>query len=315
MNIFLASLMSFLLSISLTGCGETPMQPPEQDAAGVVVPDESAPLPAEPTEDSTMMIDWNSREYSYTVEELSAEVDGHTIYGQIYIPSGIDEPLPAVIISHGYGGTHSTNAAYAEELARKGLAAYCFDFRGGGSGSRSDGSPLEMTVFTEKTDLEAVLGMIQGLDYVDSSRIFLMGTSQGGMVSAMTGAAHPDEIKGMMLLYPAFCIPDDARSQYTSADEVPERPTVRSWLSVGHDYVADVLDYDVYADVTTYAKDVLILHGDRDGIVDLSYSQRAAEEYPSAELKVIEGAGHGFGGHSFDESMGCILEYLGANLS
>lgn len=49
--------------------------------------------------------------------------------------------------------------------------------------------------------------------------------------------------------------------------------------------------------------------------MDLSYSQRAVETYPSAELKVIKGAGHGFGGHSFDESMGCILEYLGANLS
>lgn len=157
--------------------------------------------------------------------------------------------------------------------------------------------------------------MIRELDYVDSSRIFLMDTSQGGMVSAMTGAAHPDEIRGMMLLYPAFCIPDDARSQYTSADEVPERPTVRSWLSVGHDYVADVLDYDVYEDVTTYEKDILILHGDRDGIVDLSYSQRAAETYFSAELKVIKGAGHGFVGHSFDESMGYILEYLGTNLS
>lgn len=29
-------------------------------------------------------------------------------------------------------------------------------------------------------------------------------------------------------------------------------------------------------------KDILILHGDRDGIVDLSYSQRAVETYPSA---------------------------------
>lgn len=261
------------------------------------------------------MIDWSSREYSYTVEELSAEVDGHTIYGQIYIPSGIDEPLPAVIISHGYGGTHSTNAAYAEELAQKGLVAYCFDFRGGGSGSRSDGSPLEMTVFTEKADLEAILAMIQSLDYVDRERIFLMGISQGGMVSAMTGAAHPDEVRGMMLLYPAFCIPDDARSRYASVDEVPERPTVRSWLSVGHDYVADVLDYDVYEDVSTYEKSILILHGDQDGIVDLSYSQRAVETYPSAELKVIKGAGHGFGGRSFDESMDYILEYLSANLS
>lgn len=101
----------------------------------------------------------------------------------------------------------------------------------------------------------------------------------------------------------------------TGCGETPVLSRPRSWLSVGHDYVADVLDYDVYEDVAAYEKNILILHGDRDGIVNLSYSQRAVETYPSAELKVIKGAGHGFAGHSFDESMDCILEYLSANLS
>lgn len=123
MSRILASLMSFLLSMSLTACGEAPVQPPEQKNPGTIQPVETTP----PSTEDTTVIDWNDREYSYTVEELSAEVDGDTIYGQIYIPSGIEEPMPAVIISHGYGGSHSTNASYAEELARKGLAAYCFD--------------------------------------------------------------------------------------------------------------------------------------------------------------------------------------------
>ena len=61
-----------------------------------------------------------------------------------------------------------------------------------------------MSLFTEKADLEAVIAMVQGLDDVDSDSLFLMGTSQGGAVSAITGAVHPQEIRGMALLYPAF---------------------------------------------------------------------------------------------------------------
>ncbi len=114
------------------------------------------------------------------------------------------------IFSHGFGGTHSVGAQYAEALAENGYVVYCFDFCGGSPSSRSDGSTLEMSIFTEQADLEAVISMMQELEYVDSNNLFLMGTSQGGAVSAITGAAHPDKIRGMVLLYPAFVLADQA---------------------------------------------------------------------------------------------------------
>lgn len=312
LNRILTLFISGILSISLTACGEAPgavqestqnTQPPIQQS------ETQSPPETEP------VIDWEGRSYEYTVEDMPAEVDGHSIYGRIYLPTGIDEPMPAVIFSHGYGGSNSTGTPYAQELAQKGIIAYCYDFRGGSNSSRSDGSPLEMSVFTEKADLEAVLAMIQSLDNVDTDNIFLMGTSQGGMVSAMAGAAHPDEIKGMMLLYPAFCIPENARERFPSIEEVPETISFFSWLTVGRNYVTDVWNYDVYADVTTYDKDILILHGDRDGIVDISYSERAAEQYPSAELEIISGAGHGFSGDNFDLAVGYLFDYLEQHIS
>lgn len=312
MNRILTFLLSCVLSLSLTACGEAPgtaqeptqnTQPPAQQAE-MQSPPETEPV-----------IDWEGRNYEYTVEELPAEVDGHSIYGRIYLPVGAEGPVPAVIFSHGYGGNNSTGAPYARELAQKGIIAYCYDFRGGSNSSRSDGSPLEMSVFTEKEDLEAVLAILQSMDNVDTDNIFLMGTSQGGMVFAMVGDAHPDEIKGMMLLYPAFCIPEDARARYASADQVPDKLSFFSWLTVGQNYVTDVWDYDVYADVTTYDKDILILHGDRDGTVDVSYSERAAEQYPSAELEIISGAGHGFSGGNFDLAMGYLFDYLEQHIS
>ena len=95
--------------------------------------------------------------------------------------------MPAVIFSHGFWGTHSVGDGYARALAQKGYVVYCFDFCGGAPGSRSSGSTLEMSFFTEKADLEAVMEKVQGLDYVDRENLFLMGTSQGGAVSAITG--------------------------------------------------------------------------------------------------------------------------------
>lgn len=304
-------LLSFLLSVSLTGCGREPQ--PTAGPTEAPNPQQTEPAPTDGAQDAA--IDWDGLSDSYTTRELPAQVDGHAIYGEIYIPDGIEEPMPAVIFSHGYGGTHSIGAPYAQALAQKGFVVYCYDFRGGGNASRSDGSPLEMSVFTEKADLEAVLSMIRSLDYVDRERIFLMGTSQGGMVSAMTGAAHQEEVRGMMLLYPAFCIPENARAQFSTLESVPEQVSFFSWLTVGRRYVEDVWDYDVYADVAAYEKEILILHGDQDGIVDIAYSQRAAEAYPAAELKVIQGAGHGFSGGNFDLAMDCILDYLGDQLS
>lgn len=305
-NRLLTLLLTCVLSVSMTACGSAPPQEPQQSTTPPTQQTETVVPSTEPD----TAIDLGSRSYEYTAEELPAEVDGHSIYGRIYVPVGAESPMPAVIFSHGYGGSNSTGAPYAEELAQKGIVVYCYDFRGGSNGSRSDGSPLEMSVFTEKADLEAVLAMIQSLDYVDTGNIFLMGTSQGGMVSAMVGASHADEVKGMVLLYPAFCIPENARARFASADEVPDTISFFSWLTVGRNYVTDVLDYDVYADVTTYEKDILILHGDRDGTVDVSYSERAAEQYPAADLKVISGAGHGFSGNNFDLAVGYLFDYL-----
>ena len=151
--------------------------------------------------------------YEYETQELYAQRDGNQIYGLLYIPKDAGKKMPAVIFSHGFGGNHQVGAEYAEVLAGKGYVVYCFDFCGGSSGSRSDGSTLEMSVFTEQADLEAVIRMMQEQSFVDNDNIFLMGTSMGGAVLAITAAAHEEEIQGAILLYPAFVMVDDAKGR------------------------------------------------------------------------------------------------------
>lgn len=67
-----------------------------------------------------------------------------------------------------------------------------------------NGYSIEMSVMTEVSDLEAVMEAASEWDFADESRIVLLGTSQGGIVSAIAAARHTDQVSGLVLMYPAF---------------------------------------------------------------------------------------------------------------
>ena len=85
---------------------------------------------------------------AFETRELHVNNQGADIYGVAYIPEGAGERLPLIIMSHGLGGTADSMQAYAEAMAREGYAAYCYDFRGGGERSRSDGATTDMSPLT-----------------------------------------------------------------------------------------------------------------------------------------------------------------------
>lgn len=246
--------------------------------------------------------------YTYRQQEIELENQGQKIYGIAYIPETENETVPLVICAHGLGGSYQSNAAYAEQLASHGIAAYCFDFRGGG-GSRSDGDTTEMSVMTEVSDLEIIMEAASGWEFVDDNKIVLLGTSQGGITSAIAAARHTDQISGLVLMYPAFLVGDAVHEQFDSLEEVPDRFQF-NWITAGRPYAEDMWDYDVYEEIGNYTGKVLLLHGSADSIVPVSYSDRAAEVYEDAEYYVIDGAGHGFHGAAFDEAVRYVFDYL-----
>ena len=246
--------------------------------------------------------------YDYRQQEIELDHQGQRIYGIAYIPSTENEKVPLVICAHGLGGSYQSNAAYAEQLASHGIAAYCFDFRGGG-GSRSDGNTTEMSVMTEVSDLEVIMEAASEWDFVDENKIVLLGTSQGGITSAIAAARHTNKISGLVLMYPAFLVSDAVHEQFNSLEEVPDSFQF-NWIIAGRPYVEDMWDYDVYEEIGNYTGNVLLMHGSADNIVPLSYSDRAAETYEDVEYYVIDGAGHGFSGSAFDEAVRHIFDYL-----
>ena len=251
-------------------------------------------------------------ETTYTVSELTLERDGLKIWGKLWLPD-TDGPLPLVICAHGFGGNYEHVKAYAEDFARNGIAAFAFDFIGGGYGSRSDGTMREMSVLTEAADLNAVLDRMKELPEINPDQIFLLGASQGGFVSSYVAGIRPDDVAGLIALYPAYVLQDNAWKQTPDPENIPETISLMG-ITLGGIYNRDAMSFDIYDVIRNYPGKVLIIHGTVDAVVPISYSERAVEVFPDAELIRYEGANHGFFGqdlvNSENESIAFVQEIL-----
>ena len=256
-------------------------------------------------------------EHTYSTQELWVQNGASNIYGIAYVPD-IDEKRPLVIFSHELGNDHTSGERYAERLAEAGYAAYIFDFRGGTvGGNKSDGSNKEMSVLTESSDLEAVLEAAKTWDFVDPDKIILLGGSMGGLVTTVVGSTHQDEIAGMILMYPALSAKEDSGiDHYKTKEEVPEDISLfGGWIHVGKNFITDLWDVDFDQLLSSYQGHMLLLHGDQDTTVPVSWSEEAKEIIPDCEFHVIKDGGHEFFGQPFEDAMSYILPYLEEQLN
>lgn len=248
-----------------------------------------------------------------SVELWSSRV-GNQIYGKMYRYAGGTQKLPAVILSHSSSLTHEAMVGYAQAIAKMGYAAYCFDFCGGSDKSMSDGATEAMTVFTEVEDLRAVVATVRSQTYVDSSRVYLLGSSQGGLVSALLADECREDFAGMILFYPAFNIPELVQmfsgmgnwGNLGGFGGLGGFGDFGGMMSMSEAYINSIKDFDVWSHIGGFAKPVCIIHGTSDIIVPISNSEKAVSLYPSATLHKIEGANHGFNAANLG-SMGSMM--------
>src|SRR5574344_249512 len=155
------------------------------------------------------------------ITEVTIKKRAKTIYGKMYKPS-TGTFLPAIIISHGYNSASCDHEPEGIFFAGNGYLAFAYDFCGGSARSKSSGTTREMTLSTEEQDLLDVYEYISSLPNVNKKQLFLFGASQGGLVSAIAAEKLQRKIKGMILYYPAFCIPDDWRTEFPTTDLIPK---------------------------------------------------------------------------------------------
>lgn len=264
----------------------------------------------------------NQKNSNITENTFDCVRNGLTIRGTEYKPDG--ENLPIAIVSHGFMAFQDTVRQYAKAFAQNGYLSYCFDFCGGSViKGKSDGKTTEMSVLTEVNDLEAVIKYAQNRAYANPNKILLMGCSQGGFVSALTAAKHNDIVSKLVLFYPAFCIPDDARAgqmMFAQFDPNNIPPTIKCGpMKLGRCYVEDVIKMNPYEEIKAFKGDVLIVHGDKDNIVDIKYSKTAYETYTEADVnpegrnivfKTVKNGAHGFSKKSDVTAMEYLQTFL-----
>ena len=245
----------------------------------------------------------------FATEELWIENGSRRIYGIEATPDGAQGRLPVAIIAHGFGDTHDFARAYLDTLCSLGYRCYAFDFPCGSPKSRSDSNTMNMSVCDEAGDIEAIVRHFRSRPDTDTAAIALIGESQGGLAAALAASALGDTVSRMVLTYPALCIPDNWNAAYKTEADIPD--TTRVWgVPLGRRFFREVRSIDVYATIGRYRGPVLLLHGDRDDIVPIDYSRRAARTYADAELHTIHGARHGFGGKTREEAVARVAAFL-----
>lgn len=229
------------------------------------------------------------------------------------------EKIPAIILSHGFGGDSVGMEHYAKYLAEKGYATYCLDFCGGslpGTG-KSDGNSLTMTIQSECEDLITVLHTVRELPYIDEENISLLGCSQGGFVSGLVAAGCGDEVRNLIMFFPALCIPDHARlgalggANY-DAQAVPDVIVCPGGMRISRKFHENVVTMDPFLEISKYKGRVLVIHGKKDTIVPYAYGVKAQQCYEEGQCKLIsvEDAGHGFSEQQDESAMVAVEHFL-----
>lgn len=242
-------------------------------------------------------------------KEIRIENNSRSIYGVLSRPEYGNGKQPVVIIAHGFNGTHDFGRNYFETLNNLGYQCFTFDFPCGSVNSRSNNNTMEMSILDQQSDLEAIVRYFKSRPDVDADNIVLIGESQGGLVASLTAAHVAKDIRRLILVYPALCIPAQWNKRYPQLSEIPD--TTRIWnVPLGRRFFTELRDMDVFNVIGKFKKPVLIIQGDADAIVSLEDSRRALNIYKDARLHIIPSAGHGFKPNELKQSLSQIEGFL-----
>ena len=119
---------------------------------------------------------------SLTGEET--EINGRVVSGILFKPKDAtaDNPLPAVVLTHGYLNNREMQLQNAIELARRGFVVLTVDREGHGNYENSG----EQSAVMATSGLYDSVKYLYNMDYVDKDKIGISGHSMGGMTTAMT---------------------------------------------------------------------------------------------------------------------------------
>lgn len=126
-----------------------------------------------------------------TSEEVAYTRGGVSLAATVHIPAG-PGPFPALTIVHGSGSSDRSNpwtSAYATALVKRGVAVLHPDKRGSGA----SGGDWRAATFTDLAgDALAGVEVLRAHPRIDSTRVGVIGFSQGGHIVPLAATWSPD---------------------------------------------------------------------------------------------------------------------------
>lgn len=227
-----------------------------------------------------------------------------------------NQRCPFVIIMHGFTG--NKNEAFLKQIAdglqNRGIGSIRFDFNGHGE---SDGKFQNMTIGNEIEDAIKIFQQVKGSRRVDSSKIALLGHSQGGVVASITAGLLGNEVKAVVLLAPAGNIGEQAKQGILlgtkfNPNNLPE--TLEVWHhTVGKAYLQYAMTCDMYGTAAKFQGPVCIIHGTADRAVPFQFGKKYADCMKNAEWVLQQNDDHALSKHR-PQTLNKIYSFLSAKL-
>lgn len=132
-----------------------------------------------------------------------ADVEDELAYGYLAYPSGVTEPLPAVVMIHEWWGLNDNIRAMANRLAAQGYMVLAVDFYGGETAKNPDEARMRMLNVVQNP-ARARENLRQALDFLSiagAPRIASVGWCFGGGWSLNTAMLFPDKIDASVIYY------------------------------------------------------------------------------------------------------------------
>ncbi|MFN8453146.1 MAG: alpha/beta fold hydrolase [Anaerolineae bacterium] len=232
------------------------------------------------------------------------------IAGIVARPNGVDKG-PAVLMLHGFGSQKDeVGDMYkraAATLADKGIASLRIDFRGWGE---SAGDMADSTVQGQVDDAQTAYNYLAAQDFVDPSRVGILGFSLGGGVSVISGAQHPDWYKSMVVwssvgdFKPDF-IPSLGQENFDKAAAEGIVTIDLGWRSVTlkDNFFKSLETYNLQDEIKKYPGAFLAIAGSEDFSAAYVDSFVAGASGQTKEKWVIPGGDHIYGVLGEDQTM------------
>jgi len=219
------------------------------------------------------------------------------------------EKQPIVFIAGGFGSDSKRGSAqqsWFETFQNIGYATFRINFRGIGE---SEGSLSNATVTAGLEDMRPALNYIWNADWVDKTKIGLVGHSYGGGLVFFEAAKTSKLYKFLILL--------TARVDVQQRYEADKSINLEEWKKIGFiiyngDKGPEKRDYSLYSDSLNYkpwdvAKNIkiptLIIHGNKDETVPCDQSIRLHDLIKTSDLVILKGCKHQYHRCGFNDKL------------